>query len=60
MIYNTNMHLRRIQIPHHDTREDQEWCSECITWDLVLTRYPFALKGFCGLIFLYPVTPGAI
>lgn len=39
-------------------KEDQELCSECITWDLVFTRYPFALKGFCGLILFYSVTPG--
>lgn len=38
---------------HTHTPEDQELCSECITWDLLLTRYPFALKGFCGLTFLF-------
>lgn len=47
-----------IQIPLIHIQEDQELCSECITWDLVFTRYPFALKGFCGLIFFYSVTPG--
>lgn len=36
-------------IPLTHIQEDQELCSECITWDLAFSKYPFALKGFCGL-----------
>lgn len=40
-------------------QEEEELCSECITWDLELTRYPFASKGLCGLTFVFhSVTPG--
>lgn len=44
--------------PQTHSRGPRIQCSECMTWDLVFTRYPFALKGFCGLIFFYSVTPG--